>query len=118
MRRTSNYIGGAVGALALFFALGFSVRVTYIAPDYALVMVDPADGTYFAPPCVAVEGPPRLVPMTFRRARNRDLKPDDRCRNANGFIQQGRSYSGRLLERMGILKRLPNRWNRDGTWNW
>ena len=40
------------------------------------------------------------------------------ARTKAGFSQDGRSLSGKLMERLGMLPPLPSRWNPDGTWNW
>jgi hypothetical protein len=45
-------------------------------------------------------------------------EPDQKCGGESGFTQDGRSYTGNLLERMGLLPPLPSRWNEDGSWNW
>lgn len=47
----------------------------------------------------------------------KNLNPNVECREANGFIEDGRSISGRLLEKIGILPKFVSRWNSDGTWN-
>lgn len=55
---------------------------------------------------------------TKAEIRRMPYKPDTECRDAGGFMQDGRSLSGLLLEYVGLLPPLPSRWNPDGTWNW
>ena len=109
-------IVGGVGVSV--FVLGFGVRSFTTAPKHAIVLVEPARKTYIAPPCIGPLHASTLPPTTIGKARKEKLKPDDECRNANGFIQEARSLSGMLLEKVGILRPLPSRWNSDGTWNW
>jgi hypothetical protein len=55
---------------------------------------------------------------TIKQARDAGYKPDTDCVNSSGFVQDGRSLTGKLFEKIGILDPLTNRWNDDGSWNW
>ena len=97
----------------LFLDLGFPP--TLEAPPHAQVLVDETAGVYFAPSC---EVGRLLAAISLAQARELGFKPDAACLNGGEFTQPGRSITGRLLERIGILRELKSRWNGDGTWNW
>lgn len=107
------------GVVVVFvFFLGFGITSFVTAPENAIVLVEPAQKTYIAPSCIGPLHASSLPSTTIGKARIEKLKPDDDCRNSNGFTQEVRSLSGKLLEKIGILPPLPSRWNSDGTWNW
>jgi hypothetical protein len=124
----------AVGAVAICGTLlwiGFCIGSTYVTPKHALVLCDEREKYYLAPSCVdawsergeRTEAERILLPyslqtMTVGEARKAGYKPERTCRDQGGFTQEGRSLTGDLLERIGILPKLKSRWNADGTWNW
>jgi hypothetical protein len=55
---------------------------------------------------------------TVQDAYDMQYRPDPDCRERGAFVADGRSLTGTLLERLGILGPLPRRWNDDGSWNW
>lgn len=99
------------------FFLGLGIGASVAAPDHAIVIIDRGGKYYFAPPCVSerMQQSPRI---TIGQARKLGLHPDSSCRDAGGFLQEARSLSGQLLEKIGILPPLRSRWNEDGSWNW
>ncbi len=96
---------------------GFFIVPTISLPDYAIVRLDDQSRTYLSPACAARE---QKAYRETRAGEARRLKyePDKKCQEEGGFRQEGRSISGNLLTRMGMLPPLPSRWNPDGTWNW
>ncbi len=113
----SNTIRFVVIILIFTFMAGFYIVPTRSMPDNALVLLDDQSKTYFSPRCAKKEEKP-LRSATAAEARQLKYEPDQSCQGAAGFRQDGRSMSGNLLERLGMLPPLPSRWNRDGTWNW
>lgn len=101
------------GAILL---LGFGIGSTIVMPKNAIVYLDMTESTYLSPPCVADSR--RYEISTAAEAYSLSFRPDAKCRNAGGFVQDGRSLSGEALERIGLLPPLKRRWNADGTWNW
>lgn len=89
-----------------------------VAPDNALVLLDESKDTYLAPPCVKAEAAGLLQRVPLSLAQELKFQSDDQCRNSDDFVQEGRSLSGLLLQKVGILGPLPSRWNPDGSWNW
>jgi len=118
MKRSIRAIGIALAVCGFLFFFGFGITGFVTAPEHATVLVDPATQTYIAPPCIGPLHASSLPSTTIGKARKEKLKPDDECRNSNGFTQEARSLSGKLLERIGILPPVRSRWNADGTWNW
>lgn len=106
----------AAAIVGVFFFLGLSLGSTMTMPKHAIVYLDMAHASYLAPSCVT--DPSGYELGTADEAYSLSFKPDDGCRNKGGFVQEGRSLSGKLLQNLGILKPLPHRWNPDGTWNW
>lgn len=104
------------GILVVILLVGLSIGSSRTMPENAIVLVDDEARTYFAPPCVAKQGNLRVV--TAAEVHDLGYSPDRDCVNEGGFMQDGRSLTGKLLEAIGLFKPLPSRWNADGTWNW
>jgi len=91
--------------------------------------VDEQRKEYFAPPCLMKDGFDNVdkinqfaIDHQLKVYRNKEisrkgLKSNHDCRDINGFTEEGRSMSGRLLEKIGIFSKFKSRWNDDGTWN-
>ena len=103
---------------ALFFYLGFGIKSGKVAPGHAYVFVDIKNGTYIAPPCVKETMFASYQRTTIKAAREKKLRADNDCKNAGGFVQEGRSLSAKLIERLGFIEPIKSRWNADGSWNW
>ena len=105
--------------IMLIFTLlaGFFFVPTRTMPDHALVLLDDQNHTYLSPVCAHQE---KKEYRLSRAAEARQLKyePEQKCGGEGGFTQDGRSVTGNLCERMGLLPPWPSRWNTDGTWNW
>jgi hypothetical protein len=105
--------------IMLIFTLlaGFFIVPTRELPDNAVVLLDDQSRTYLSPGCA---GQDKETYRVSRAAEARRLKydPDKKCRQAGGLSQDGRSLTGNLLGRLGLLPPAPSRWNPDGTWNW
>ncbi len=102
-------------AIALF-SLGMTVEMSKTMPNSATVYLDGEAKTYFAPPCVGRDTALRGV--TASEAHFMGYEPNPDCENKGWFTQKGRSLSGDLLQRLGVLAPLPSRWNADGSWNY
>ena len=103
----------------LIFTLlaGFFIVPTRDLPDNAVVLLDEQTQTYFSPACAKREKR-EYRQATAAEARKLNYTADKKCQDAKGFSQDGRSLSGNLMARLGMLPPLPSRWNPDGTWNW
>ncbi|MCF6149954.1 MAG: hypothetical protein E3K37_14975 [Candidatus Kuenenia sp.] len=108
-----------IGVSSLFLLLvvaGLAVNVSKTMPGNALVYVNDETKEYYAPNCVRDVQPLRLI--TIREALSLGYVPEKNCMKSGEFLQKGRSLAGLLLERVGILKEVPPRWNKDGSWNY
>jgi hypothetical protein len=130
MKTTMQYIGFVLGVCAFLVWLGFGIGSSRTVPEHALVFARPAQNVYVAPHCISTQEIRDLakdplmgeriisLTMTIGEAHKLKLLPDPKCRDEGGFVQEGRSLSGMLLERIGLLSPLESRWNPDGSWNW
>ena len=116
MERVANILTGIAGLLVLLALGGFSISSLRKLPEHAQIYVDDTRRVYLAPPCVTEGSRFRLI--TVREAYDLKYQPEDRCREEGGFISRGRSLTGTFLQKIGVLRPLPERWNADGTWNW
>lgn len=105
-------VGLALGGL-LFVGFGIGSGVT--APNNAIVYSD--GKAYFAPPCVDPDKLP-LPRLPLSVAESIKLTKNQSPCNEHAFWQEGRSFSGLLLQSIGIFPPLRSRWNSDGSWNW
>ena len=113
--KRSRWAAASLGAAAALFGLGFGITPSIEAPPGALVQVDAASKTYFAPPCRQISS--GLGVTTLDNARKLGYSPDAQCLESGGFVQRNRSLSGQLLEKIGVLA-PASRWNANGSWNW
>lgn len=102
--------------LIVLIGIGYYIEIIPNMPEHALLYIDDNTHTYFAPPCV--NDLKKYRSCTAAVAYRLKYKPDPKCRDKGGFIQEGRSLIGYILERIGVINPLPSRWNSDGTWNW
>jgi hypothetical protein len=107
-----------LGIVVLLVFAGFGIGSSKVAPEYALVFVDASQNTYIAPPCLAREKWVLYPQLTIEQAHKLKLNPEPKCRDDGGFVQEDRSLTGVMFEKLGLLSPLQSRWNADGTWNW
>ncbi|MGB0835407.1 MAG: hypothetical protein ACPGR2_12875 [Psychrobium sp.] len=112
-----NILKILAGFIFLFIA-GFGLGTTISAPDYALVYIDERTETYLSPACIPSEQLKLLPEMTKGDIKDLTLAPNEACVDSGGFVQDGRSISGKILETLKIIPPLKSRWNDNGTWNW
>jgi hypothetical protein len=111
-----HWAAASFGAAAVLFGLGFAITPSIDAPPDALVHVDAASKAYLAPSCRQISSAFGIT--TIANAKKLGYAPDARCAEQGGFVQPGRSLSGRLLQKFGLIEPLPARWNANGSWNW
>lgn len=116
MEKVLNFLKLVGASIALLLMIGFSIGSSTVMPENAQVYVDDSAKTYIAPPCMEGNKGYRLV--TAGVARKMGYKPDSKSRNEGAFSQDGRSLTGMLFEKVGVLKPIPSRWNEDGSWNY
>jgi len=121
--KLSNILAMLIGLILLVALLGSNYTVPLTAPDYVFVYVDAEKNTYYAPSYVDIAKPPdvdvkKLEKMTLQEAREKGLTADEASVEKGYFRQEYRPLSTYLLEKLGLAKPLPVRWNKDGAWNW
>ena len=105
--------------ICTFVILAFGISGSKSPPKNTLVFVDNDKDTYIAPPCVTAQKDwTHYSRMTIDQADKLGFKPDPACTKYGVFEQDDRSLGGRVLEKIGLLKRIPSRWNPNGSWNW
>ena len=107
-----------LGICVLLVFVGFGIGSSKVAPEYALVFVDASQNTYITPPCLARDKWMLSPRFTIEQAHKLKLTPEPKCRDEGGFVQEGRSLTGVMFEKLGLLDPVQSRWNPDGTWNW
>ena len=108
-----KFSAALIGVL-LFIGLG--IGSSKGMPENAQVYVNDTTKTYVAPPCIKTEKGLRRI--TVGEARKLGYGPDARCRDEGAFLQDDRSLTGMLLQKIGVLRPIPSRWNKDGSWNY
>lgn len=128
MDKLKKVLSYTVAVPAFLFFLGFGIGTISTSPKHALLFVNEETKEYFAPPCLMQQGYDNVEAIyEFGRRNNlrvatikeigRQFEPNSECRDNDGFVQDGRSVSGMLLENIGLLPMKKSRWNPDGTWN-
>jgi len=128
MDSLKKFLSYAVAVPAFLFFIGFGIRTTSTSPNHALLLVNEETKEYFAPPCLMHQGYDNVEAIyefgrvnNLRVALNKEVaepyQPNSECRDNSGFVQDGRSLSGMLLESIGLLPEKKSRWNPDGSWN-
>lgn len=128
MSLKKDIIAILVGLIIFVLLFGSVYTVKLAAPDHAIVYVDPEKKMYYAPPyidnAISQSKPAqpidtkRLKAIPIKEARSLQYQPDEVSKEKGYFVQQYRSLTGFLLEKTGLAKPLPSRWNKDGSWNW
>lgn len=117
--RSVIYRSAGLVLFCIFVFLVFGISTRKAPPGNAIVFVDNDTHTYIAPPCVTAQKDWRHYSrMTLDQAEKLDLKPNTACNAHKVFEQEDRSVGGLVLEKIGLLKPLPSRWDPNGSWNW
>lgn len=116
-----------IGIPLFIFLIGFGCDTLRTMPNQALVFVD--KGEYFAPPYFMAQNFYTSEDLyVYAGWKNIEIKryeevkkvymPNKDCADSEFFIEEGRSLSGLLLEKLGVLPPFKSRWNNDGSWNY
>lgn len=126
--KTSNIVAVIVGLFLFFSLFGSNFTVKQKAPDYAIVYVDPEKKIYYAPPYIDNLSPAArlaenidiktLTRSTLKEVRNSQYTLNEVSKEKGYFSQEYRTLVAFSLEKLGLLKPLPSRWNNDGSWNY
>ena len=109
------------------FCLGFEVGTELGLPKNVLLFVNKETKEYFVPRCLMLDEFDNVDKiykfasehnLSVYKAEGRGiqgLNPNPECRKDGSFMESGRSLSGGLLEKIGLLPEFKSRWNSDGT---
>jgi hypothetical protein len=107
----------AIVFVGLLFGAGFGISSMEMAPSYAVTFVDDATKTYITLPCLREWQSRRGDTLALARrstlgeAVGLGYKSDEKCRGAGGLYEDGRSLSGLLLVKVGILAPVRHWWD-------
>ncbi|MFZ5643801.1 MAG: hypothetical protein ACOY46_09455 [Bacillota bacterium] len=121
--RLSNIIAVLVGLILLVVLMGQNFTVPLSAPDHAIVYVDAQKKIYYAPSYIDIAKPPsvdvkKLTRLTLTEAKAQNYAANETSVEKGYFRQEYRPLTTFILEKVGLAKPLPVRWNKDGSWNW
>lgn len=115
-------LGFVVCAAFILFLINIGFRITIVAPDNAKVYIDAFNSAYLSPPYVeegyTSEQKSGLLISTKEEAEVLGCKPDPKCINAGGFINDKNGIISYALYKIGILNSLHERWDANGDWLW
>jgi hypothetical protein len=121
-----RYVSVALTAMAVVAMIGLAIGSSDTMPPYAVVFLDDINKTFIALPCIDDwrSRPSQTLDLVRRgtagEARKLGYKPDAKCRESGGYIEDGRSLTGLALVWLGILRPLVHWWDKpyrteDGT---
>ena len=119
LHRVTEAIKVALILLGLGLFLGLGIGSDRSMPRNAVVYLDHNSRQYIAPPCAEAREYARLLATSnASEAYLLRYAPEPECRDDGSFIQDDRSLTGSLLQKVGVLGPIRSRWNPDGAWNW
>jgi hypothetical protein len=113
-----NFVKGALGIAALIALAGLGIGSIDSMPPYAVVVLDDTTKTYIALPCIEEwrSRPSQAIDIVRRGtagdAHSLGYDIDLPCRDAGGYIEDGRSLTGIILVKLGLLEPLTHWWDR------
>jgi hypothetical protein len=121
-----KFVKSALGIAAVLIFVGFGIGSIDSMPPYAVVFLDDTSKTFIALPCIEEwrSRPTHTVDVMRRGtavdAHRLGYKIDLACRDAGGYSEDGRSLTGTILVKLGVLDPLTHWWDRpyrteDGT---
>ncbi len=114
-------VASAGAAIVVLGMAGLAIDFVIPAPPNALVYASDTRREFVTPPFLAANpGFAREFarPWTYGAARAARYRAENNCNRENCWWQEGRSLTGKAFESVGVLPKLPSRWNDDGSWNW
>lgn len=130
MKKLKKLIIYSFSLLTFLFIIGFSIESIQQCPDDTLFFVSEQNKEYFSPPCIMKSGFNDVSEIKFfavmtnlKVYKSKDITinhftPNIGCRQKSGFLEQPKSYSLILLEKIGLVSTAQSRWNTDGSWNY
>ena len=116
MSRLIKGLQAVVTGIVFLFLIGLGISSTKTMPKNTIILLDHTNKQFLAPACVL--DPSYYSVATVHEAHELNYHANPNCRDQGAFGQEGRSLSGIMLEKLGLLSPLQSRWNADGSWNW
>jgi len=121
-----KFVKGALGIAAVLIVAGLGIGTIDSMPPYAVVFLDDTSKTFIALPCIEEwrSRQTKTVDFVWRGtagdARRLGYEIDLACRDAGGYSEDGRSLTGIILVKLGVLEPLTHWWDwpyrtEDGT---
>ena len=104
----------------IIFVGGFFIGSVGFVSDNATVYVDETTNLFYSPLGLTQEKVTELnlKYTTFRIAKESGYEMNEEDKQNAYFQQEGRSLTGKFLEKIGIFPKLMPRCNEDGSWNY
>jgi hypothetical protein len=106
-----------LGTAGFLFFVGLGIGSIDPMPGYAVVFLDDISKTYIALPCIEEwrSRPSNTIDLVRRstasEAARLKYEPDKNCRETGAFVDDGRSLTGLLLVKLGILPPARHWWD-------
>ena len=121
-----KFVKGALGIAGFIVLIGLGIGTIDLMPNYAVVFLDDTEKTFIALPCIDEwrSRPTKTADIVKRSTAGEagmlGYKTDKECREAGGYSAEGRSLTGLMLVRLGVLAPLTQWWDKpyrteDGT---
>lgn len=116
-----NIIAGIKTVISVAFLLlflGSGIGSEKCIPDNAIVYADDSKMIYYSVPEKESNNIENVRKTTIQEVHDLKYSSDESSKEHGDFISEGRSLTGIIMEKVGILSTIPPRWNDDGTWNY
>lgn len=119
MKISQIYLTAASAAIACLFSAGFVIDTGAAPmPDDAIVFADDSAQTFYAPACVSnwlshpTQKPAALRGAELRQMHELGYSPEPQCNRTGAFDASGRSLSGLILQKAGLLPAKKHWWEK------
>ena len=118
MEKIKKYTLNLIIAIVALLGLGLTIGSMGTIPDNAIVYVDTNTNVFYSPLSLTQEKVTALdlKENTLRNAKTLGYIMDEGDKQNGYFYQNGRSLTGIILEKLGILPKLKGRVDSNGNW--
>lgn len=118
MKKIVKYSLTVIIAVVVLLGIGLTIGSTGIIPDNAIVYADTNKNVFYSPLSLTQDKVTALglKKSTIKNAEELGYKMDEGDKQNRYFQQDGRSLTGSILERVGILPKLKDRVDSNGNW--
>jgi len=118
LEKIKKYTLNLIIAIVALLGLGLTIGSMGTIPDNAIVYVDTNTNVFYSPLSLTQEKVTALdlKENTLRNAKTLGYIMDEGDKQNGYFYQNGRSLTGIILEKLGILPKLKGRVDSNGNW--